>query len=135
MTEQPDPDLAQVADALRAAGYEVSLDDGCIQSELDGVPFALTFEHPKLGFYCFVAGEGLDISLARLNALNRDLQFAKFALDDEGNLIMAADFIVDPADPGGQSQLEQALSVWSAALAELRDFIASEASPSDREAA
>lgn len=48
---------------------------------------------------------------------------------------MAADFIVDPAEVTAQMQLELAVSVWSAALDELRHFIALETGSADRRAA
>jgi hypothetical protein len=119
--------LAKVAAALQASGCNACLDDECVQAEFSGIPCAVTLEGPKLGFYCYIAADGLDLRLERLNDLNGDIQFAKFSLDSDGNLVLSSDFLLEVSAPNWEAQLERAVEVWNAALKELRSFVAEQA--------
>lgn len=117
--------LETLRDILQEHGYQAEVDPSgrCVQTCIDDVPFAVTFEAEKLGFFCFVDQRLLSVGAEGINELNKQFQFVKFLMDGNGDVVMNADFLFDMEDLEWREQFARVLGIWIAGLRELETLI------------
>jgi len=119
-----------LVEMLQDIGYRASFhEDGgsAIESRMSGLGILIFYTPGRsLQFFCGVSLTKLPkFGLVEANNANRKFRFAKFYIDDEGDLALEMDATFNVEREGAREDLEVLVSLFEGSLAVMKEEIAS----------
>jgi len=96
-----------------------------ISSKANGLSFLIGCDDMSLEFSCGIQLAGKPVDSGKINKFNSEFRFGKFYSDDDGDIIVNADFLFNSNSAQDESlkSMKQIMDVWEGLLAQLKVFV------------
>jgi hypothetical protein len=116
--------LATISEIISVVGYKAIVVDqeSLIHSKANGLRFIISGDSISLQFSCGIAMDATRPPEKFFNDFNSELRFGGVHVDDEGDIVMDADFLFDVSDDQSKNaeKMKIMMDVWEGLLGQLK---------------
>ena len=115
------------SEQLKELGYRGKiLDDSSVGSAASGLKFIISIYDGSIQLSCIFNKsdeDGFEDQLIRANNFNKEIRFSSLYVNDDGDLVLEAHWLLDPADENARKTFGAIMDILELALDEVKGRI------------